>query len=169
MLLIALAIKLTGHGGVFYRQERMGLGGERFKMIKFRTMVTNAEDGLGAVWATPDDPRVTRVGRILRRTSLDELPQLFNVLSGRMSLVGPRPERPELIEKFRQQVPHYMLRSQVKAGMTGWAQIHGLRGQTSLRKRIQYDLNYLTNWSLGLDLRIILMTPFRGLTNRNAY
>ncbi len=169
MLIIALAIKLTSRGAVFYRQERMSLGGKRFMMIKFRTMVTNAEDDSGAVWATPDDPRVTRVGRILRRISLDELPQLFNVLSGQMSLVGPRPERPELIEKFRKQVPHYMLRSQVKAGMTGWAQIHGLRGQTSLRKRIQYDLNYLTKWSLGLDLRIMLMTPFRGLINPNAY
>ena len=132
-------------------------------------MTENCEDDSGPVWATRNDPRVTKVGRFLRRTSLDELPQLINVLLGHMSLVGPRPERPELIESFRHQVPRYMLRHQVKAGLAGWAQVHGLRGQTSLRKRVQYDLYYISNWSFGLDLRILLMTPFTGLINRNAY
>jgi lipopolysaccharide/colanic/teichoic acid biosynthesis glycosyltransferase len=132
-------------------------------------MRTDAEVGSGAVWAEKDDPRVTAIGRFLRRTSMDELPQLFNVLAGQMSLVGPRPERPELIENFKHEIPGYMLRHQVKAGLTGWAQVHGLRGQTSLTKRIQYDLYYITNWSFALDLRIILMTPFYGLVNANAY
>jgi len=169
MMLIALIIKLTGPGLVFYCQVRTSLGGQPFKIIKFRTMRANCEADTGPVWASPDDPRVTKVGRFLRRTSLDELPQLINVLLGHMSLVGPRPERPELIERFRHQVPRYMLRHQVKAGLVGWAQVHGLRGQTSLRKRVQYDLYYITNWTFGLDLRILLMTPFKGLINRNAY
>jgi len=161
MLIIAAAIKLTGHGPVFYRQKRTSLAGKEFMMIKFRTMIRSAEFDTGAVWALPEDPRVTPVGRFLRRTGLDELPQLFNVLTARMSLVGPRPERPEFIERFRRQVPRYMLRNQVKAGLTGWAQVHGLRGRTSLRKRLQYDLYYITNWTFGLDLRILLMTVFR--------
>lgn len=169
MVLIALAIKLTSRGPVFYRQVRTSLGGVSFRIIKFRTMDQNAEVGTGPVWAAPDDARVTPVGRFLRRTSLDEVSQLFNVLAGHMSLVGPRPERPELIEQFRHQVPRYMLRQQVKAGLTGWAQVHGLRGMTSLRKRVQYDLYYITNWTFGLDFWILLMTPLRGLVNRNAY
>jgi exopolysaccharide biosynthesis polyprenyl glycosylphosphotransferase len=169
MALIALAIKLTSPGPVFYSQIRTSLGGTPFRILKFRTMVRDAERQTGAVWAVPDDPRVTAVGRFLRRSSLDELPQLFNVLAGQMSMVGPRPERPELIKRFRQQVPRYMLRQKVKAGLTGWAQIFGLRGQTSIRKRVQYDLYYITNWSFGLDLRILLMTPFRGLISPNAY
>ena len=169
MLIIAAAIKLTSKGPVFYRQTRASLGGEKFSIIKFRTMVQDAEAASGPVWARKDDPRVTRVGRFLRRTSLDELPQLFNVLLGHMSLVGPRPERPELIEEFRKQIPRYMLRHHVKAGLTGWAQVNGLRGNTSLRKRLQYDLYYIMNWSFGLDLLIIAMTPFRGLISSNAY
>ncbi len=169
MIVIALAIKLISKGPVLYRQVRAGLGGQVFTIIKFRTMAQGAEDGTGPVWASPNDPRVTAIGRILRRTSLDELPQLFNVFMGHMSLVGPRPERPEMIERLRHQIPRYMLRHQVKAGLTGWAQVHGLRGQTSLRKRIQYDLYYIENWSFLLDLRIILMTLLRGFINPSAY
>jgi len=168
MLLIALAIKLSSRGPVLYRQKRASLAGKEFQIVKFRTMVHDAEAGTGPVWAMSQDPRVTRIGRFLRRGSLDELPQLFNVLTGKMSLVGPRPERPEFIERFRRQVPRYMLRSQVKAGLTGWAQVHGLRGRTSLRKRLQYDLYYITNWTFGLDLRILLMTLFRGFISREA-
>ena len=169
MVLMALLVKLTSRGGVFYCQVRTSVGGKPFKIIKFRTMRKDAEADTGPVWAQPNDSRVTKLGRFLRRTSLDELPQLLNVLAGQMSLVGPRPERPELIEQFRHQVPRYMLRHQVKAGLAGWAQLHGLRGQSSLRKRVQYDLYYITNWSFGLDLRILLMTPLKGLINRNAY
>jgi len=165
---IALAVKLTSKGSVFYLQERTSLGGRRFQIIKFRTMIENAETDTGPVWALPDDQRITRVGRLLRRTSLDELPQLFNVLLGHMSLVGPRPERPELVEGFRRLIPNYMLRSQVKAGLTGWAQVHGLRGQTSLRKRVQYDVHYITNWSFGLDVRILLLSLLRGFIHPNA-
>jgi Undecaprenyl-phosphate glucose phosphotransferase len=168
MLLIAAIIKLGG-GPVLYRQVRASIGGQTFKMLKFRTMVVGAEANTGPVWTVPDDPRITRIGRFLRRTSLDELPQLINVVLGDMSLVGPRPERPELIERFKLQIPRYMLRHHVKAGITGWAQVNGLRGQAPLRKRIQYDLFYIRNWSLGLDLWILLLTPFRGLVNANAY
>jgi Undecaprenyl-phosphate glucose phosphotransferase len=169
MALIALAIKATSAGPVLFRQERMGLDGSRFEMLKFRTMVADAEQETGAVWATPDDARVTLVGRFLRRTSLDELPQLINVLRGEMSLVGPRPERPPLIEKFRAQIPKYMLRHKVKAGMTGWAQIHGWRGNTSLEKRIEHDIYYIENWSLWLDLKVLFLSLVRGFINRNAY
>ncbi len=168
MLLIAAAVKLGG-GPALYRQARASIGGRTFDMLKFRTMCVGAEDNTGPVWTVPDDPRVTRLGRFLRRTGLDELPQLVNVLLGDMSLVGPRPERPELIERFKSQIPRYMLRQHVKAGITGWAQVNGLRGQTPLRKRIQYDLFYIRNWSFGLDLWILLLTPFRGLVNANAY
>jgi len=169
MLIIALLIKLSGKGPVFYSQVRTSVGGKPFRMIKFRTMRPDAEADTGPVTTTPDDRRVTKIGRFLRRTSLDELPQLFNILAGQMSLVGPRPERPELIERLRHQLPRYMLRHQVKAGLTGWAQVHGLRGQSSLRKRVQYDLHYITNWSFGLDLRICFLTLFRGFVNPNAY
>jgi Undecaprenyl-phosphate glucose phosphotransferase len=169
MLIIALTIKFTSKGPVFYRQERSSLIGKPFKILKFRTMIPNAEAETGATWTEQNDPRVTAFGKHLRKTSLDELPQLFNVFLGAMSMVGPRPERPELIERFRKQIPGYMLRHQVKAGLTGWAQVHGFRGQTSLRKRIQYDLYYITNWSLLLDLWTLILTPFRGLFNTNAY
>lgn len=161
MGIIAAAIWLTSGAPVLYRQERMGLDGHVFRMLKFRTMVRDAERDTGPVWARRDDPRETRIGSFLRRTSLDELPQLWNVLVGDMSLVGPRPERPVFIEQFRREVPGYMLRHKVKAGITGWAQVHRWRGDTSLHERIEHDLYYIRNWSLGLDIRILLMTLWR--------
>jgi Undecaprenyl-phosphate glucose phosphotransferase len=172
-LLIALLVRLSGPGPVIFKQRRMTLGGETFKIYKFRTMY-HVEDENGrpvsaARWTERDDPRITPVGRWLRRTSLDELPQLLNVLKGDMSLVGPRPERPELIARFREDWRGYMLRQHVKAGITGWAQVNGLRGQTSLRKRLQYDLFYVRNWSIGFDLRILLLTLVRGFVHRNAH
>jgi Undecaprenyl-phosphate glucose phosphotransferase len=160
MLLIALAIKCTSQGPILYRQERMGLDGRRFIMLKFRSMAEDAEKFTGPVWAFEEDPRVTPLGRWLRRTNLDELPQLANVLRGEMSLVGPRPERPLLINEFRQSIPKYMLRHKVKAGMTGWAQIHGWRGNTSLTTRIEYDIDYIENWSLWRDVKILARTLF---------
>ena len=162
MALIALAVKLTSPGPILYRQERMGLDGQGFVMLKFRTMVDDAETHTGPVWAVEDDPRVTKFGRWLRLTSLDELPQLFNVLRGDMSLVGPRPERPPLIEEFRKSIPKYMLRHKVKAGMTGLAQVNGWRGNTSLDRRIEHDLDYIENWSVWRDLKILAMTLFGG-------
>ena len=169
LVLIACFVKLTSRGPVFYVQERMGFDGTVFRMVKFRTMRDGAERDTGAVWAQENDPRCTPFGAFLRRTSLDELPQLWNVCKGDMSLVGPRPERPILIEEFRQSIPRYMLRHRVKAGMTGWAQVHGWRGNTSLRKRVQYDLYYITHWNPRLDIRIMWMTLFHGLFHRNAY
>jgi Undecaprenyl-phosphate glucose phosphotransferase len=169
MAVLAAVIKLTSPGPVFYRQERCGLNGKCFRMLKFRSMRLDAEQQTGAVWAQKDDPRRTRLGSFLRRTSLDELPQFINVLKGDMSLVGPRPERPVFIQKFARTIPNYMARHCVKSGITGWAQVHGWRGNTSLRKRIQYDLYYITHWTPLLDLRILWMTLFHGLFNRNAY
>ncbi len=162
MTVIALVIKMASKGPVFYCQQRTSLSGKPFTMFKFRTMIENAETETGPVWASSEDLRATRAGRFLRRTSLDELPQLLNVLVGQMSFVGPRPERPEFVERFRHHVPRYMLRDHVKAGLTGWAQVHGLRGRTSLRKRIQYDLYYISNWSLALDVWILVLSLFRG-------
>jgi len=156
--LIALVVKLTDGGPIFYSQERMGLDGRPFRMWKFRTMKVDAEEETGAVWATADDPRRTPIGRLLRRWSFDELPQLYNVLRGEMSLVGPRPERPEFVAEFKEKFPQYMLRHRVRSGMTGWAQVHGWRGNTSLAKRIEYDLFYIENWTLALDVRILWMT-----------
>jgi Undecaprenyl-phosphate glucose phosphotransferase len=169
MLAIALGIRLTSRGPVLYRQERMGLDGRVFGMLKFRSMRRDAEAETGAVWARPEDPRRTRLGVWLRRTGLDELPQLLNVLRGEMSLVGPRPERPVFIEAFRRTVPRYMLRHKMKAGITGWAQVNGWRGNTSVEERIAHDLYYIEHWSLTFDLRILLMTCWRGLFHRNAY
>jgi Undecaprenyl-phosphate glucose phosphotransferase len=166
---IAVLIKLLSPGPVLYRQERMGLDGRRFRMLKFRTMHVDAEAHSGPQWAVRDDPRRTRVGAFLRSTSLDELPQLVNVLRGEMSLVGPRPERPSFVEEFRRRVPGYMLRHKVKAGITGWAQINGWRGNTSIEKRIEYDLYYIERWSLALDVKILLLTIWLGFKNRNAY
>jgi Undecaprenyl-phosphate glucose phosphotransferase len=168
MVLIASVIKLTSSGSILYRQERMGLDGRKFQILKFRTMVKNAEQKTGPVWATADDPRVTPFGRILRATSLDELPQLINVLRGEMSLVGPRPERPALIQYFRKSIPGYMLRHKVKAGITGWAQVNGWRGNTSLESRIQHDLDYIGNWSIWRDLKILALTLFGGFRNKGA-
>ncbi|MCC6278295.1 MAG: undecaprenyl-phosphate glucose phosphotransferase [Oligoflexia bacterium] len=169
MALIAAAIKLFTPGPIIYRQERMGLDGKVFHMLKFRTMRIDAEGKTGAVWAKPNDDRVTWLGRLLRKTSLDELPQLINVIRGEMSCVGPRPERPQLVERFRHEIPKYMLRHKVKAGMTGWAQINGWRGDTSLEKRIEFDLYYITHWSLFFDLKIMFMTLFKGFISKNAY
>jgi Undecaprenyl-phosphate glucose phosphotransferase len=166
---IAIAIRLADKGPIFYRQVRMGLDGRSFEILKFRTMYVGAEDETGPTWATPGDPRRTGLGRFLRRTSLDELPQLVNVVKGEMSLVGPRPERPEFVSEFKEKFPQYMLRHRVRAGLTGWAQVHGWRGNTSLTKRIEYDLYYIENWSLSLDLKILWLTLKHGLTHRNAY
>lgn len=168
LAVLALLVRLSGPGPVIFRQRRVSLGGETFDIYKFRTM-RHVEDEEPARWTTRNDPRVTAIGRWLRKTSLDELPQLLNVLRGEMSLVGPRPERPELIEQFREDWRGYMLRQHVKAGMTGWAQVNGLRGDTSLKKRIQYDLFYVRHWSLGFDLRILFLTLSRGFVHRNAH
>ena len=163
MTALAVGVKLSGRGPIFYRQQRMGLRGRTFGMLKFRSMGDRAEHGTGPVWAERDDRRCTPLGRFMRRWSLDELPQLFNVLAGHMSLVGPRPERGVFVEKFRRQIPDYAQRHQVKAGMTGWAQVNGWRGNTSLRHRIQCDLWYISHWSLWLDVKILVMTLFGGL------
>ena len=167
--IIALAIRLNSPGPVFYRQERMGLDRRQFMVLKFRSMHQNAEEDSGPVWTREDDPRRTTVGAVLRRFSLDELPQLVNVLWGEMSLVGPRPERPFFVEQFKERVPQYMLRHKVKSGMTGWAQVNGWRGNTSIEKRIEYDLYYIENWSVGLDFKILWLTVIRGFFHRHAY
>ena len=169
MLVISLLVKATSIGHVFYRQERMGLDGRIFSMLKFRTMETQAEKETGPVWAEKSDSRKTIIGSFLRKTSMDELPQFFNVLKGDMSIVGPRPEREFFIQQFRSKIPKYMLRHKMKAGITGWAQISGWRGNTSLEKRIEYDLYYIENWSLGFDLEIMWLTICRGLVNKHAY
>jgi exopolysaccharide biosynthesis polyprenyl glycosylphosphotransferase len=170
MLLIAIAIRLESQGPVFYAQIRMGLDGRPFPVIKFRSMRIDAEAS-GPGWTVENDPRVTRVGRFLRHNELDELPQLINVLLGQMSLVGPRPERPYYVQQFREQIPRYMERHREKAGMTGWAQVNGLRGDTSIAARTSYDLWYVENWSLWLDIKIILRTIWQVITRRrrNAY
>jgi Undecaprenyl-phosphate glucose phosphotransferase len=169
MGVIALGVRLTSPGPILLRQQRMGLDGRPFDMLKFRTMRVDAETETGPTWASPDDPRRTRLGSFLRRWSLDELPQLVNVLRGEMSLVGPRPERPVFVEEFRRRFPGYMLRHKMKAGMTGWAQINGWRGNTSLEKRLEYDLYYIERWSLAFDLKVLVKTLWRGFFNRNAY
>jgi Undecaprenyl-phosphate glucose phosphotransferase len=166
--LIALAIWLEDRGPIFYTQERMGLDGRPFMILKFRSMRIDAEASSGPVWAVKHDPRRTLVGRWLRRWSLDELPQIWNVLAGDMSIVGPRPERPTFVREFKHKIPQYMLRHRVKSGITGWAQVHGWRGNTSIKKRIQYDLYYIENWSLGLDFKILWMTLRHGLRH-NPY
>ncbi len=169
LLLIPVLIKLTSPGPVLYVQERMGWNGKTFRMLKFRSMAADAEARTGPVWASEGDRRRTGLGTWLRKTNLDELPQLINVLKGDMSLVGPRPERPVFIQHFRHQVPNYMLRHKIKAGMTGWAQVNGWRGNTSLEKRIEFDLFYISNWSIGFDFRILFLTLARGFFHRHAY
>jgi Undecaprenyl-phosphate glucose phosphotransferase len=167
--IISLIVRLTSRGPVFYRQERMGLDGKSFSIVKFRSMQHDAERETGPVWTKPDDPRVTPVGRFLRRSNLDELPQLWNVLTGEMSIVGPRPERPHFVAQFKHKIPQYMLRHKVKAGLTGWAQVNGWRGNTALEKRIEYDLYYIENWSVRLDLKIMWLTLVKGFFHKHAY
>ena len=169
MILISLLITFTSGRPIFYSQERMGLDGKTFKMFKFRTMGKTAEEDTGPTWARPDDPRRTKIGTFLRKTSLDELPQLWNVLRGDMSVVGPRPERPIFIDDFRKELPGYMLRHKMKSGMTGWAQINGWRGNTSINERLKYDIYYIDNWSLSLDFKIMVLTFWRVIFERNAY
>ncbi len=169
MLLSAILVKCSSPGPVIFRQERVGLHNKSFYMYKFRSMEMQSEKSERKAWTTKNDPRVTKIGRILRSTSLDELPQLFNILKGDMSLVGPRPERPHFVDKFKEEIPRYMVKHQVRPGLTGWAQVNGYRGDTSIRKRIEYDLYYIENWTLGMDIKIILMTFLKGFINKNAY
>jgi Undecaprenyl-phosphate glucose phosphotransferase len=168
-LLIAVLIKLTSPGPVFLAQERVGLNGKKFKMLKFRTMRSDGPQDLETHWTTHDDPNITPQGRWLRRSNLDELPQFLNVLKGDMSLVGPRPERPFFIEQFRLEIPDYMIRHYVKCGITGWAQVNGWRGDTSIQERLAHDLYYIRNWALTFDVKIIFMTLTRSFFHRNAY
>ena len=168
-IILAIIIKLESTGPIIFLQERMGLDGKLFEMLKFRSMKIDAEQITGPVWASKVDNRRTRLGTFLRKTSIDELPQLFNVLIGDMSLVGPRPERPVFVKEFKKSIPKYMLRLKMKAGLTGWAQVSGWRGNTSLDKRIEFDLYYIKNWSLLFDFKIILMTVWKGFVNPNAY
>ncbi len=169
MLLAAVLVAATSRGPVFFAQERVGRGGRAFRMYKFRSMELQDPGEERKAWTVKNDPRVTRVGRILRRSSIDELPQLWNILKGDMSLIGPRPERPHYVDKFREEIPRYMIKHQVRPGLTGWAQVHGLRGDTSIKKRIEYDLYYIENWTLFLDIKIVIMTLFLGFVNKNAY
>jgi exopolysaccharide biosynthesis polyprenyl glycosylphosphotransferase len=167
--LIAILIRLTSKGPIFFVQERIGLNGLPFRMFKFRTMQASSSSESDTRWTTEEDPRRTRLGTLLRKTSLDELPQFINVLKGDMSVVGPRPERPHFVEQFREEVGRYNHRHCLKVGITGWAQVNGWRGDTSIEKRIEYDLYYLQNWSFQFDLRIIVMTLFSALISKNAY
>ena len=169
MFVSAVLVKATSKGPLIFKQERVGLHNKPFWMYKFRTMYVQTEEEEKKGWTQKDDPRVTSVGKFLRKTSLDEFPQLFNVLKGDMSLVGPRPERPQYVEKFREEIPRYMIKHQVRPGMTGWAQVNGYRGDTSIKKRIEHDLYYIENWTLGLDLKILFLTVFKGFINKNAY
>lgn len=169
MLLMCILIKLTSPGPLIYRQERVGLHNKNFWMYKFRSMEIQPEAEEKKAWTVKNDPRVTGIGKFMRRTSIDELPQLFNILKGDMSLVGPRPERPFFVEKFREEIPRYMVKHQVRPGLTGWAQVNGYRGDTSIRKRIDCDLYYIENWSIGFDIKILFLTIFKGFINKNAY
>ncbi len=169
MLVTAVLVKTTSKGPLIYKQERVGLHNQTFQMYKFRSMEVQSAKSEKRAWTVRDDPRVTKVGRIIRKTSIDELPQLFNILKGDMSLVGPRPERPFFVEKFREEIPRYMVKHQVRPGLTGWAQVNGYRGDTSIKKRIEYDLYYIENWTMGLDIKILFLTFFKGFVNKNAY
>ena len=169
LLIVAILIRATSKGPIIFSQERIGQHNHAFKMYKFRTMYVQDTTEEKKGWTTKNDPRVTKVGRILRKTSIDELPQLFNILIGDMSLVGPRPERPQYVEKFKEEIPRYMIKHQVRPGLTGWAQINGYRGDTSIRKRIEYDIYYIENWSMSFDFKIMFLTIFKGFINENAY
>ncbi len=169
MLMAALAVGCTSRGPVIFKQERIGLHNKPFKMYKFRTMEVQKPSREAQGWTKKDDPRVTRVGRFLRRTSIDEMPQLFNILKGDMSVVGPRPERPQFVEKFKEEIPRYMVKHQVRPGLTGWAQINGYRGDTSIKRRIEYDIFYIENWTMSFDIKIMFLTIFKGFINKNAY
>lgn len=169
MLVVTIVIKATSPGPLIFRQERIGLQNKPFMMYKFRSMVVQSEDDEKGQWTTKNDSRVTPVGRFIRRTSIDELPQLVNVLKGDMSLIGPRPERPQFVEKFKEEIPRYMVKHQVRPGLTGWAQVNGYRGDTSIYRRIDYDLYYIENWTLGFDFKILFLTFFKGFVNKNAY
>ena len=169
LALVAALVRVTSRGPIFYRQERMGLDGKSFTIVKFRSMTDDAERDTGPVWTQRNDPRVTAFGRFLRRSNIDELPQLWNVLRGDMSIVGPRPERPHFVEQFKHRIPQYMLRHKVKAGLTGWAQVNGWRGNTALEKRIEYDLYYIENWSVSLDLKIMWLTLTKSFFHKHAY
>lgn len=169
MLVMCILIKLTSPGPLIYKQERVGLHNKTFWMYKFRSMEIQPEAEEKKAWTVKNDPRVTGIGKFMRRTSIDELPKLFNILKGNMSLVGPRPERPFFVEKFREEIPRYMVKHQVRPGLTGWAQVNGFRGDTSIRKRIECDLYYIENWSVGFDIKIMFLTIFKGFVNKNAY
>lgn len=169
MIIVAILVKTTSKGPLIFSQIRVGLHNKEFKMYKFRSMATQKASEEKKAWTTFDDPRVTSIGKIIRKTSIDELPQLFNVLKGEMSLIGPRPERPFFVEKFKEEIPRYMIKHQVRPGLTGWAQVNGYRGDTSIRKRIDHDLYYIENWTIGLDIKILFMTIFKGFFNKNAY
>lgn len=169
MLFAAVGTRVTSKGPIIYRQTRIGLHSKPFTMYKFRTMRVQSAEEEKKGWTIPGDDRVTKFGSFLRRTSIDEMPQFFNVLAGKMSLVGPRPERPQFVDKFREEIPRYMVKHQVRPGITGWAQINGYRGDTSIRKRIEHDIYYIENWSLGFDFRILFLTVFKGFINKNAY
>ena len=168
-LIIALLVKLSSRGPVFFKQDRVTRDGKVFKMLKFRSMRIDMPEQNGPHWTEENDPRITKIGKLLRKTSLDEIPQFFNVLGGSMSLIGPRPERPELVEEFKKTVPGYDLRHRVKAGISGWAQVNGLRGNTSIEERVSYDLSYIRHWTLLFDVKIVILTFFKGFINKNAY
>lgn len=168
MLFALIGVKCSGKGPVIFKQERVGLHNKPFQMYKFRTMEIQKPTAEQKAWTTKNDPRVTKIGKILRKTSIDEMPQIFNVLKGDMSLVGPRPERPFFVEKFREEIPRYMIKHQVRPGMTGWAQVNGYRGDTSIRKRVEYDLYYIENWTMAFDIKILFLTIFKGFINKNA-
>ena len=169
MLVVAILIKLTSPGPIIFKQERVGLHNKPFMMYKFRSMVQQTEADEKKGWTVPGDPRVTRVGRFIRKTSIDEFPQFFNVLAGQMSLIGPRPERTQFVEMFKEEIPRYMIKHQVRPGMTGWAQVNGLRGDTSIYERVKYDIWYIENWTMSLDVKILFLTIFKGFVNKNAY
>ncbi len=169
MLAAAVLVKTTSPGPLIYKQERVGLHNKTFKMYKFRSMVVQAPSEEKKGWTKPNDSRVTPIGRVIRKTSIDEMPQFVNVLKGDMSLVGPRPERPQFVEKFKEEIPRYMIKHQVRPGITGWAQVNGYRGDTSITKRIEHDLYYIENWTLGFDFKILFLTIFKGFINKNAY